>query len=84
MYSEPYQKGLYRVQQGESYISLVRFPAEGLPEIETINCYGASNHPDSPHYADQMPLYLSQRTKPMTLDKTTVLAQARRIYHPGE
>lgn len=84
IYARPYTKGRVRSNQGESYISLVKFPKVGLPEIETVNCFGASNHPDSPHYTDQMELFVNQKTKPMTLDKTTVLREAKRIYHPGE
>lgn len=69
---------------GESYISLVRFPGVGLPIIETINCFGASNRPNSPHYTDQMDLFVQQKTKPMTLNKADVLRTAKRVYHPGE
>ena len=84
IYAKPYTNGRVQSSQGESYISLVKFPKAGLPEIETINCYGASNHPDSPHYTDQMELFVNQKTKPMTLDKATVLREAKRVYHPGE
>ena len=84
IYAKPYTNGRVRSSQGESYISLVKFPKAGLPEIETVNCYGASNHPDSPHYTDQMELFVNQKTKPMTLDKATVLREAKRVYHPGE
>ncbi len=84
IYAKPYTRGRVQSSQGESYIALVKFPKAGLPEIETVNCYGASNHPESPHYTDQMALFINQKTKPMTLDKATVLRQARRVYHPGE
>ncbi|MCU0469004.1 MAG: penicillin acylase family protein [Arcicella sp.] len=82
MGSIPYKDGRYKANQGESYIELVRFSKNNLPEIETINCYGASNHPDSPHYSDQMDLFALQKTKKMTLDKATVLKEGKRIYHP--
>ncbi len=42
MRSEPHQAGMRKGVQGESYIMMVRFGA-GLPVIETINAYGASN-----------------------------------------
>ncbi len=82
MESRPYLNGKYRAVQGESYIELVQFSKTALPEIETINCYGASNHPDSPHYADQMELFSQQKTKKMSLDKAVVLKEAVRIYSP--
>ncbi|GAB3641127.1 penicillin acylase family protein [Spirosoma arcticum] len=84
MYTKPYTKGRVQSNQGDSYIQLIKFPKTGLPEIETVNCYGASNHSDSPHYTDQMELFVNQKTKPMTLDKAEVLKTAKRIYHPGD
>ena len=73
--------GRLRARAGESYIELVRFSKDG-PEIETINAFGASAKPDSPHYTDQMKMYVKQQLKPMTLDKEKVLQEAVRIYHP--
>jgi acyl-homoserine-lactone acylase len=73
--------GSLKPMAGESYISLVRFSPEG-PEIESINPYGASALPDSPHYTDQMSIFVQQKRRKMTLDKETVLKQAVRIYHP--
>ncbi|MBS1556382.1 MAG: acylase [Bacteroidetes bacterium] len=81
MRSMPYKDGRVKGEQGESYIELVKFTKDG-PEIETINCYGASNKADSPHYADQMELFVQQKTKPMTLDKKKVYAEAVKVYHP--
>ncbi len=81
MLSRPHKDGKVKGEQGESYIELVKFTKDG-PEIETINCYGASNKPASEHYADQMELFVQQKTKPMTLDKKKVYAEAKKIYHP--
>jgi len=75
------EDGTLKPMAGESYISLVRFSKEG-PEIETINPYGASANPESPHYTDQMELFVQQKRRKMTLDKETVLKQAVRTYHP--
>jgi acyl-homoserine-lactone acylase len=81
MLSKPHKDGKVKGEQGESYIELVKFTKDG-PEIETINSYGASNKPASEHYADQMELFVQQKTKPMTLDKKKVYAGAKKIYHP--
>lgn len=81
MLSVQYKNGMVKGDQGESYIELVKFTKEG-PEIETINSYGASSRPGSAHYADQMELFIQQKTKPMTLDKARVYKEAERIYHP--
>jgi acyl-homoserine-lactone acylase len=80
-HAEPYKNGQIKDIQGDAYIELVRFTKDG-PEIESVNCYGASADPKSPHYTDQMPLFVKQQTKKMTLNKTEVLRTAERIYHP--
>lgn len=82
-YTEPYKKGLRRVTSGDAYICFVRYPRIGLPLIESVNTFGASSHPGSPHYKDQEDLFQRQQTKPMTLDKQKVLASAEKTYHPG-
>lgn len=78
----PYRDGRVKAHQGESLIMLVRYPREGLPIIETVNVYGASNQPDSPHYTDQMLMFVKQQRKPMTLDLEEVRKEAEAIYHP--
>jgi len=82
-WSRPYEGGKRKIVGGDAYVMMVKFPKNELPVIETVNTYGASSHPDNPHFADQVPLFLAQKTKPMTLDKQKVMAQAERIYSPG-
>ena len=68
MSSVPYKDGKVKVVAGESYIELVKFTPDG-PEIESVISYGSSDHPESPHYGDQMELYTQFKTKKMTLIK---------------
>jgi len=81
-FTEPYKKGLRKVISGDAYICFVRYPKNGLPLIESVNTFGASSHPGSKHYKDQMELFQHQQTKPMTLDKQEVMRTAERVYHP--
>ncbi len=82
-YTTTYKNGMLKVNSGDAYICFVRYPKDGsLPVIESVNSFGASMHPGSPHYKDQMEMFLKQETKPMTLDKQEVLKLAERIYHP--
>ena len=81
MYSIPYKDGLYKGNQGDAYIELVKFTKDG-PIIESLNVYGASARKDSPHYTDQMQMFVEQKTKPMTLNKELVYQQAVKKYHP--
>ena len=81
-WTEPYKDGQLRSVGGDGLIMFVRFPKEGLPKIESINMYGASTKPGSPHFNDQVALYLQQKTKTMSLDKNEVYKKAEKIYHP--
>lgn len=82
-YTEPYKDGMRRVNSGDAYICFVRYQKDGsLPLIESVNTFGASMHPESPHYKDQMTMFQNQQTKSMTLDKKEVLRTAKSIYHP--
>ena len=83
MSAQDHTDGKVKVVSGESYIELVRFDEDGV-HIESAISYGSSDHPDSPHYDDQMEIYAKFETKPMTLDKEKVYAQAVRVYHPME
>jgi acyl-homoserine-lactone acylase len=68
-YTEPYKEGMRKVNSGDAYICFVRYPKDGsLPIIESVNTFGASMHPESPHYKDH---------------KKEVLRTAQKIYHPN-
>lgn len=77
-----YADGKHAVKQGETYIELTKFKKGQLPEIESVINYGASNHPENPHYDDQMKLFAAKKLKRMTLNKEEVRKNAVRTYHP--
>ena len=74
--------GKFRVVSGESYIMLTRYSKKGV-EIETVIPYGNSNDPSSPHFTDQMQMYVDKRLKEMTLDKNAIFSDAVKIYNPN-
>lgn len=80
--TQPYKKGMRRTFVGESYIQLVRYSKQGV-ELETVHAYGASAKPNSPHYNDQMEMFVNKQLKPMTLDKKIIYQYSERVYHPG-
>jgi acyl-homoserine-lactone acylase len=83
-WTEKYKTGELKSIGGDGYIEFVRFVKNGLPQIESVNMYGASAHPGNKHFDDQVSLYLQQKTKHMSLDKNEVYKNAERVYHPGE
>jgi acyl-homoserine-lactone acylase len=82
-WGEKQPDGTIKITGGDGYIVFAKFGANGLPYIESVNMYGASTNPNSPHFKDQVPLYVKQQTKIMTLDKKEVLAKAKSVYSPG-
>ncbi len=78
----PYKDGMRKSNVGDSYIMMCQYNKAGV-EIETIHSYGASSKPESPHFDDQMDLFVKKEFKSMTLDKETIYLNAERIYHPG-
>ncbi|MCL4135221.1 UNVERIFIED_CONTAM: hypothetical protein GTU68_033691 [Idotea baltica] len=81
MNTKPYKKGMYESDLGESYIQLVKFGENGMT-AERVNCYGSSNNPNSPHYNDQMEMFLRQELRPIIFNKATLLKTAEKVYHP--
>jgi acyl-homoserine-lactone acylase len=82
MYTQKMGAGLKeKTYVGESYILLARF-GEGLPKLESILPYVASSKAESPHYTDQMEMFVNKELKPMTLDKEEIYKNAAKIYHP--
>ena len=61
---------------------LVQYSNSGV-QIETVLPYGNSNDPLSPHYTDQMQLYIDKKTKKMTLDKESIYKNAASVYNPN-
>ena len=83
-WTEKYKDGKLKSVGGDGLIMFIRFAKNGLPQIETVNMYGASSRPGNKHFDDQVELYRLQKTKRMTLNKEEVFKNAERIYHPGE
>jgi penicillin amidase/acyl-homoserine-lactone acylase len=69
--------------QGDSYILMVDFDEAGA-HSRAISNYGASNRKDSPHYADQAPLFVRQELRPVWRTEADIRQHLDREYHPGE
>lgn len=75
-----HKKGFLRVLAGDTYIQFVRFDrASPYPHIESVLPLGISGDPNSPHYDDQLPLYVARRCKSMTLDPDQIRRTARLV-----
>jgi penicillin amidase/acyl-homoserine-lactone acylase len=74
-----------RGRAGDSYILLVTWDAEGRVRSRSIHQYGSATlDADSPHYADQAPLFVRRQLKPVWLDEADIRAHLEEEYRPGE
>jgi acyl-homoserine lactone acylase PvdQ len=65
---------------GNSYVALVEFGPR--VRARSVNGFGQSGDPKSPHYFDQAPLYAAGRFKEAWFDLRDVRRNAERTYHP--
>ncbi len=80
---EPQDDGRMRVKHGDSFIMLIAWDKAGRVQSRSIQPYGAATtRPDSPHYADQMKLFVEGRFKPVRFARGDILANAKRLYRP--
>ncbi len=76
--------GTYDVRSGDCFVMFVEWDRAGAIRVETIHQYGSATlDAGSPHYADQVPLFLQEKTKPMPWSLDEVLPTATRDYAPG-
>jgi acyl-homoserine-lactone acylase len=81
--ADTHADGAHRIgEQGDSYILLVDFAADGV-HSRSINVYGASTHAESPHYADQSPLFVKHQFKPTWRTEAELREHLEREYSPG-
>jgi acyl-homoserine-lactone acylase len=72
-----------RVRHGDSFIMAIRWDKNGKVLSESIQPYGAAtNRPESPHYTDQMKLFVEGRYKPVYFEWADAVKNAKRRYRP--
>ena len=81
---EPDTEGRLVARKGDTLYFFVEWDREGRVSARGIHQFGSATlDAGSPHYADQAPLFLAERTKPVRLDEAALRAVARREYRPG-
>ncbi len=85
IYGLPDEDGRLHGFNGDSYVLLVSWDAEGNVRSESIHQYGSATLDESsPHYNDQSPLFARRELKPVWLDEADIRANLQRAYRPGE
>jgi acyl-homoserine-lactone acylase len=84
---EPQPDGTMRVKHGDSFIMLINWDSAGKVWSQSIQPYGAAtNRAASPHYTDQMALFVAHKFKPVHFEWSDAIAAAKAkgnaIYRP--
>ena len=78
---EPQPDGRMRVRHGDSFTMLINWDKEGRVASQSVQPYGAAtSRPESPHYTDQMKLFVEHRFKPVHFERDDLARYATRAY----
>jgi acyl-homoserine-lactone acylase len=78
---EPQPDGRMRVKHGDSFIMLINWDSAGKVSSRSIQPYGAATkRANSPHYTDQMKLFVEHRFKPVHFERDDLAKHASRAY----
>lgn len=77
--------GTYTANSGDCYFIFVEWDAQGRLRSESIHQFGSATLDErSPHFADQTPLFVAERTKKLHLEEAALRRHLSREYRPGE
>ena len=76
--------GQLHASAGDTWIALVEWNGSGEVSADLVHQFGSATlDQSSPHYADQAPLFASERWRKALIDRADVEANAERTYRPG-
>lgn len=85
VYGAQLEDGRLQGRQGDSFVMLIAWDQNGEIHSRSIHQYGSATlDENSPHYADQAPLFVNRQLKPVWLDEEEIRAHLEREYRPGE
>lgn len=75
----------YTARAGDTLVLLVRWDPDGAVSSKILHQFGsATSHPESPHYADQVPLFVRNELREVWMTEEAIQAHLAREYRPGE
>jgi acyl-homoserine-lactone acylase len=85
IYGELGEDGRFHGIAGDSYILLVTWQPDGTVSSRSIHQFGSATlDEDSPHYADQAPIFVARELTPVWFSETDILSHLAQEYRPGE
>ncbi|HEY2783245.1 MAG TPA: acylase [Steroidobacteraceae bacterium] len=77
--------GTLSAAAGDTLIMFVTWDKSGALTSESINQFGSATlDSHSPHYADQTPLFVAMKTKPVLFTESQLAGNVEADYHPGD
>ena len=85
VYGEQQADGTLKGVAGDTLIMFVTWDKDGKVSATDISPYGSAvSHPESPHYADQTPLFVAMKTKPVWFTDAELKGHIEADYAPGQ
>jgi acyl-homoserine-lactone acylase len=77
--------GTLTASGGDTFIMFVTWDKAGVLSSDSINQFGSATlDSHSPHYADQTPLFVAMKTKPVLFTQSQLNGNVEADYHPGD
>jgi acyl-homoserine-lactone acylase len=84
VYGKKGDDGTLTANGGDTFVMFVTWDKEGKLSSRSIHQYGSATlDAKSPHYADQAPLFVAMKTKPVLFNRIDRKDQIARSYRPG-
>jgi acyl-homoserine-lactone acylase len=84
VYGEPQPDGTLTAVGGDTFIMFVTWDRSGKLFSQSIHQFGSATlDADSPHYADQTPLFVKMQTKPVLFTEDELRGHIVEDYQPG-
>jgi acyl-homoserine-lactone acylase len=85
VYGEAQPDGRLKAMAGDTFIMFVTWDRAGKLSSESIHQFGSATlDPHSPHYADQTPLFVAMKTKPVLFTEDQLAGHIEEDYAPGQ
>jgi penicillin amidase/acyl-homoserine-lactone acylase len=84
VYGEPQPDGTLTANGGDTFIMFVTWDRNGKLSSQSIHQFGSATlDAASPHYADQTPLFVKMKTKPVLFSEDELRGHIVEDYQPG-
>jgi penicillin amidase/acyl-homoserine-lactone acylase len=85
VYGRPDPDGRLHALAGDTYVMFVEWDKQGRLSSRSVHQFGSATQDEaSPHYADQTPLFVAMKTKPVWFTETQLKGHIAKDYRPPE